>query len=189
MDVSHSRLMLLAAASLTALSLPATSQGLPQSPRTVFKCENGGETVYTDKACPGAQRAELLRVRASPASSPDPHPGSYSGAALDAQAPAAQAPAAEMAAGAAEPLPRLAGTPQAECPHLGQRIALVEAEERTASSQTMPLIQERLVVQRKRYSELGCSPYWVSSSQTRMGNYAVRSRVWASSGGASRSGG
>jgi hypothetical protein len=141
---------LCALAAAAAVALPAASQTLPPSPRMVFKCEQAGRVVYTDQPCSGAQKSELLRVHAPP---PEAGVQLYSSVA---------APVDSQQMALTERPPRVAGTPRAECPHLAQRIALVEAEEQRATSQNIRMIQERLGVQRNRYNELGCSPYWVT---------------------------
>jgi hypothetical protein len=153
-------LFALAAASL---ALPAASQTLPPPPHQVYKCEQDGQIAYTDHPCAGAEKAELLKVRAAPPAPPSP---TAAPTARDGQAPggfrdAGTGPTDSLAALPERP-PRVARTPQAECPHLAQRIALVEAEEQHATSQNIRMIQERLAVQRNRYSELGCSAFWIA---------------------------
>lgn len=142
-----------ALAAAAAVALPAASQTLPLSPRMVFKCEQAGQVVYTDQPCSGTQKSELLRVHAAPL--PEAGVLPYSAASV-------AAPLDPQQTALTERPPKVAGTPRAECPHLAQRIALVEAEEQRATSQNIRLIQERLAVQRNRYNELGCSPYWVT---------------------------
>ena len=142
---------LCALAAAAAVALPAASQTLPPSPRMVFKCEQAGQVIYTDQPCSGAQKSELLRVHAAPPPDAGIQPYPPVAALLDPR------PAALT-----ERPPKVAGTPRAECPHLAQRIALVEAEEQRATSQNIRMIQERLAVQRNRYNELGCSPYWTT---------------------------
>ena len=153
--------------------LPASAQGqsLPSSPRTVFKCESGGQTVYTDQPCLDGQKIDALRLHSVNA------PGREA-----TEISAAREPYRESAIagwkqpGTAEGKPavtyervwrQLAHTPQAECPHLSQRMALVEAEEQIASSRTIQAIQERLSVQRKRYRELNCASVWSSDALAR----------------------
>jgi hypothetical protein len=151
---------------VTALPAQAQSQNLPSSPRTVFKCESDGQTVYTDQPCLGTQKLETLRLHA--VSAPAMREATD---ARDARGPYRESAGAgwRNPGAAAEGKPavtyervtrQLAHTPQAECPHLSQRIALVEAEEQNASSRTIQAIQERLSIQRKRYRELGCASVW-----------------------------
>jgi hypothetical protein len=148
---------------MASIASQAMGQTLPSSPHTVFKCEQGGQVVYTDQPCAGAERSELLKVRAErPADGALPHAAREGG-----PAPAATEPPPAVVT---ERPPKVAKTPRAECPHLAQRIALVEAEEQRATSHSIRMIQERLSVQRKRYSELGCSPFWVA--YTRPGSAA-----------------
>jgi hypothetical protein len=143
---------LFVAAAAASLALPAPAQTLPPSPHLVYKCEQGGQIVYTDQPCSGAEKSELLKVRAAPPSDAQVAPGGH----RDAGAVPADNPTA------LERPPKVARTPRAECPHLAQRIALVEAEEQRATSQNIRMIQERLAVQRNRYNELGCSAFWMA---------------------------
>jgi hypothetical protein len=150
-------LFALAAASL---ALPAASQTLPPPPHQVYKCEQDGQIAYTDHPCAGAEKAELLKVRAAPPAPPSP---TAAPTARDGQAPggfrdAGTGPTDSLAALPERP-PRVARTPQAECPHLAQRMALVAAEEQAANAHDIGLIQERLAVQRHWYQQLGCAAF------------------------------
>ncbi len=55
------RLPLLAAAGLLALG--AAAQTLPPPSRTVWRCDAGGRTVYSDVPCPGAAKVDVEPTR------------------------------------------------------------------------------------------------------------------------------
>ena len=142
------------AAAVSAIALPAYAVGSSQ-PGTVFRCEVEGRVLYTDSPCPRAERVDTIRVPGPRLHSPRLH----SPQAVTASWEAAESPLRVTDArsyGWDPRTHRFAQPEKAECPHLAQRMALVEAEERTATAASIGLIQERLSVQRQRFRELGC---------------------------------
>lgn len=126
------------AALITAAPVP--DAGAQSGSRSIFKCETAGRVTYTDAPCSDAARVDELPIRSTP-----PHTRGHvaygAGFPLDSGARwHADSRAASF---------RRDANP--ECPHLAQRMALVEREERTANT------EERLAVQRHWYRQLGCA--------------------------------
>jgi hypothetical protein len=147
-------LRLTAALALGALSA-APLQAQEASGRAIFKCQDAsGGAVYKDLPCDGPQAT--LAVWSAP-SAPAREPG------LSPEQPRSSAPADLRPMEVPEPRPfdaaAFARSPKAECPHLIQRIAFTESEERIATGGALRVVHERLAVQRKRYKELGCSAF------------------------------
>jgi hypothetical protein len=154
------RAIVLAGGVATGVALVLPLDAASQSPAgtTVFKCETAGQVIYTDTPCTDAHKVDALRIHGGAATAPS------------AERLPDRAGAARMQSGSIDPWRRVASqTPYAmtrasygkgvnpECPHLAQRMARVEAEEQTATSRTIGLIQERLAVQRHWYRQLGCA--------------------------------
>ena len=136
-------------AALAIAPTPVQSQE-PARGRAIVKCVIAGETVYTDLSCSEAARIarELSPGDSAADSAPDP------------SEPAPASPSAEAPTYYAVVLD-LPNTPaygrNPECPHLEQRMALVEAEGKaTAGSEALSRIEERLAVQRSWHRQLGC---------------------------------
>lgn len=141
-----------------ALVLPLDAASQSSAGATVFKCETAGRVIYTDTPCADAHKVDALRIQGGAA----PAPG--------AERTPNRAGDARVQSGSMDPWRRVASQPpyamtrasygtsvNPECPHLAQRMARVEAEEQTATSRTIGLIQERLAVQRHWYRQLGCA--------------------------------
>jgi len=147
--------VLLAAAASAPMSAHAEAS---RPARQVVKCEIAGETVYTDLSCAEAHR---IAVELSP---------DYRARQSLRREASAEASAASGPANPGEPstaahhvialsLPSISPAlgRNAECPHLEQRMALVEAEGRIATaSDALQHIEQRLAVQRSWHRELGC---------------------------------
>ncbi|MCC6533358.1 MAG: hypothetical protein IT531_12465 [Burkholderiales bacterium] len=152
------QIALLACLGSALAPIAASAQDLQPRSRTVFKCETDSATLYTDAPCAGSGKTDTVRLHFAAAAQSDRiEPELQANTPRDAHAEAAPgAGALEPRLRAQQRIASLAHTPQAECPHLSQRMALVEAEERTATSFTIRAIQDRLTVQRNRFRELGC---------------------------------
>lgn len=113
-----------------------SSSAAGQAP-TLFRCETRGHITYSDRPCADAQKVQALRLS-----------GGSHVAGADSGTWRSYA-----VAGYGN---RLGRSVDPECPHLAQRMALVEAEEQRATADTIGLVQQRLAVQRSRFRELAC---------------------------------
>ncbi len=147
----------LAAAAAAPVGVHSEESG---TSRQVVQCDIGGEIVYTDLSCAEAHRIAFelspeYRARQFARRDSEPvAPASGDGA---NRIPAEPSTATHqvVALGLSYISPALGRN--AECPHLEQRMALVEAEARSATAiDAIRLAEERLEVQRTWHRELGC---------------------------------
>jgi hypothetical protein len=125
---------------------------------SVFKCDMDGRTLYTDRPCRGARSVQPIALDgiARTEDHPTPAPPARETLALEGQRAGSPGEAAPRAYFADPHRLQFGAASNPACPHLAQRMGWVEAEARRASSQTRPLIEERLSIQRQRYRSLGC---------------------------------
>ena len=155
----------LAVAALTSTLLVvgighAQSTSLPQPTRTVYKCTVGGKVTYTDEPCFGATRIDI-----------EPTRGFDKATGRELTGPdVAREQNRERIARAVQPITGLtpeqfevqrrrvylSGDAKAECARLDSEIAALEAQERAASTDALPIVQRRLLAFRMRYRELRC---------------------------------
>jgi hypothetical protein len=138
--------------------LPTEAASQNPDRRTVFRCESAGRISYSDAPCPEAEKVDSIRLHGvNPPRAPDRvayrAPGER---AHDGTVGTWQPSTAKQSAGIGPRIARFLPGANPECPHLAQRMALVEAEERAATAHTIATIQERLAVQRHWYWQLGC---------------------------------
>ena len=135
---------------LGALILPTEAASQKPDRRTVFRCETAGHISYSDAPCPDAEKINPIRLRGvNPPTAPNR---------MAYRAPGHRPPSDSVPSYAVERhTARFEPGVNPECPHLAQRMALVEAEERSATAHTIATLQERLAVQRHWYKQLGCA--------------------------------
>lgn len=145
---------------LTLTAMHASAQKLPPTSRTVFKCEVEGKTVYTDAPCLGAQTVNVEPTRGLDKSTGRERVGA------DVQREKQR----EIFADAIRPITgmsakqldtygrRMKLTPEAqrECSRLDSGIAASEKAEKDAKGSAAGDVQSQLLVQRRRFRELGC---------------------------------
>lgn len=154
--LSSKALPAIAALCIAAGTLLLPIQAASQAPgaRTIFRCESAGHISYTDAPCPDADKVDPVRLRGmNPSAAPD----RMAYAPSDGTGATWRPPAVEQPDAIGPRAARFAPGANAECPHLAQRMALVEAEEQVANAHNIGLIQERLAVQRHWYRQLGCA--------------------------------
>jgi hypothetical protein len=135
---------------LCVLIVPTEAASQKPDRRTVFRCETAGHISYSDAPCPDAEKIDPIRLRGvNPPTAPNR---------MAYRAPADRPPSDPVPSYAVERhTARFGPGVNPECPHLAQRMALVEAEERSATAHTIATLQERLAVQRHWYKQLGCA--------------------------------
>ncbi|MGH8667355.1 MAG: hypothetical protein ACREUX_24105 [Burkholderiales bacterium] len=144
---------------LGALLLP-THAAASQAPggRTIFRCETAGQVSYTDAPCPDAEKVDPIRLPGvnRPAT---PDRMAYHAPSDDGSGATWRPSAVERRKSIELRAARLAPGVNPECPHLAQRMALVETEQQVANGHNIGVIQERLAVQRHWYRQLGCATF------------------------------
>ncbi|MPZ44814.1 MAG: DUF4124 domain-containing protein [Betaproteobacteria bacterium] len=143
---------------LGALLLPTHAASQAPSGRTIFRCETAGQISYTDAPCPDAEKVDAIRLPGvnRPAA---PDRMAYHAPSDDGSGATWRPSAVKRPDGLAPRAARFAAGVNAECPHLAQRMALMEAEELVANGHNVGVIQERLAVQRHWYRQLGCATF------------------------------
>lgn len=155
-------LHLASASMVAALVAPAAAQtrGLPEPPRSVYRCEAEGKVTYSDEPCLGAKRVELQPTRGLNKSSGRELTGRDVGNERHR----------ELVAEAVRPITgmdseqfktagkrsRLDPDAQRECRALDHHIARSEAEEKAATGADLASLQQALLSARKRHREVGC---------------------------------
>jgi hypothetical protein len=145
---------------LVALCSTAASQTLPPSSRTVFKCEAGGKTIYSDSPCVGAQR-----IDAEPTRGLTTNPGRD-----PVGADVRREHRREGLANAVRPITgldakqfevqgrrmQLSADAQRECRRLDAAIPATEVEEKPSAKRDLAEVQARLFTLRQRFKDLRC---------------------------------
>ena len=138
----------------------ALAQSLPPPSRTVFKCKKDGKVVYSDSPCVGAEKLEVEPTRGLNQASGMERIGSDVRRELQQEGIAnAVRPITGMDAKQFEIAGRrmqLTAEAQRECGGLDKSIPAVELEEKHATTDDLPRVQQRLFILRKRYRELRC---------------------------------
>lgn len=138
----------------------ALAQSLPPPSRTVFKCRKDGKVVYSDSPCVGAEKLEVEPTRGLNQASGMERIGSDVRRELQREGIAnAVRPITGMDAKQFEIAGRrmhLTAEAQRECGGLDKNIPAVEFEEKHATTDDLPRVQQRLFILRKRYRELRC---------------------------------
>lgn len=142
----------------------ARSQHLPPPSRTVFKCESGGKTVYSDSPCLGAQKLQIEPTRGLNGDTGQKRVGAdvrhemHREAMAEALKPITGMDARQL--DVAGRRMRLPAASQQTCRELDSQIAGLEASERAAaaarSTSALPDIQARLLDARGRFRSLRC---------------------------------
>jgi len=138
----------------------AQSPSLPQPTRTVYKCIAGGKVTYTDAPWLGATRVDIEPTRGLDKSTGRELTGpDVAREKTREQIAHAVQLITGLTPGQFEVQRRrvnLSADAKAECARLDSEIAASEAQERTASTDTLPIVQRRLLAFRIRYRELRC---------------------------------
>ena len=141
-------------------STTVAAQSLPPPSRTVYKCEDGKRTYYTDSPCLGAKKVDVEPTRGLNKSSGKELTGQ------DVQREKNN----ELAANALRPI--LSETPEqratrhrrfklepqakAECARLDTRIPRLVDQEKSATREQLPAVQRELLSMRIRFHDLRC---------------------------------
>lgn len=159
--VPRMRIQVLTAVFISAwLSVDIAAQNLPAPSRTVYKCEVNGKISYSDEPCVGAQKIDVEPTRGVNQLSGKGRTGKdvrhehEREMIYEAFRPLTGKDAKEMTV--IERRMKLTENERRECAALDRSISTGEAEERTASKQSLQLVQERLYTQRSRFRQLGC---------------------------------
>lgn len=138
----------------------AQAQPLPPPSRTVFKCDEGGQVVYSDRPCLGAKKIEVEPTRGVSRLSGRERVGSDVQREVFRENMAeALRPATGMNPRQFETLGRrqpLAPAARQACRQLDEQIPPLERAELRASGQDLAAVQQRLFSLRSRFRELGC---------------------------------
>lgn len=136
------------------------AQSLPPPSRTVFKCEEGGKTVYSDAPCVGAKKIDVEPTRGvSKLSGRERIGRDVQHEQFREQLSEAIRPISGMRPrqfATFERRTKLSAEAQRECQRLDVQMPSVEQEELQASGQALADVQGRLFRLRKRFRELGC---------------------------------
>lgn len=151
---------------LLGLSVPVTAawpvaaQPLPSPSRTVFKCDQGGKTVYSDSPCLGAQRIEVEPTRGVSKLSGKERVGAdvqhehFREQMSDAIRPLSGMDRKQYAS--FERRFKLSPEAQQECRRLDTHLPPLERQELQTSGTELAAVQQQLFALRKRFRELGC---------------------------------
>lgn len=149
---------------LSLISLSAASQmsppPLPPPSRTIFKCDEGSKTVYSDSPCLGAQRIDVEPTRGVSKLSGKERIGhdvqreQFKEQLSDALKPLSGMDRRQYAT--FERRSKLNPDAQQECRRLDTHIPPLERQELQVSGSELAAVQQRLFALRKRYRELGC---------------------------------
>lgn len=138
----------------------ATAQSLSSPSRTVFKCDEGGRTVYSDVPCMGAKKVDVEPSRGvSKLSGKERIGNDVRREVFQEQIADAMRPISGMNAKQYEAFgrrTRLTPDAQRECRQLDSQLPALERSEQQASGPELPAAQRRLFGVRSRYRELGC---------------------------------
>lgn len=138
----------------------AQAQPLPPPSRTVFKCDEGGRVVYSDRPCLGATKIEVEPTRGVSRLSGRERVGSDVQREVFRENMAeALRPVTGMNPRQFETLGRrqqLAPAARQACWQLDEQIPPLERAEAQARGQDVVGIQQRLFSLRSRFRELGC---------------------------------
>jgi len=155
-----SSLGLLVALALAGATAWSQTGKLPPTSRTVYKCQDGGKTVYSDAPCLGAQRVEVEPTRGLDKSSGQ----RMTGADVRAERTREQHDAlvGQLIGTDSAGYQRLARrqklepTARRECERLDVDIPATEARERSGAKEVLKATQRELLAQRMRFKELRC---------------------------------
>ena len=152
--------MKFAIASLTVVVSSIAAQSLPPPSRTVYKCEDGKKVHYSDSPCLGGKKVDVEPTRGLNKSTGRERVGQ------DVQREKNN----ELMTDALRPI--LNETPEqrvtrhkrfklepsanAECARLDVQIPRLEAQERSATSETIATAQRQLLALRTRFYSLRC---------------------------------
>ena len=145
---------------LGAGAVCAQSIKVPPTTRTVYKCQEGQKTVYSDAPCLGAQRIDVEPTRGLDKSSGQRMTGADVRAERTREQyakivqPALGMDAAENARDRQRA--RLSSSAKTECKKLDTDMAAAEARERADAKADLPATQRALLALRSRFKELRC---------------------------------
>jgi hypothetical protein len=152
--------LLLCLPSLIAAASQVSAQALPPPSRSVFKCDQGGKTVYSDTPCLGAQRIEVEPTRGVSKLSGKERIGAdvqhehFRELMSDAIRPLSGMDRKQYAT--FEHRYRLNPEAQQECRRLDTHLPPLERQELQTSGADLAAVQQQLFTLRKRFRELGC---------------------------------
>lgn len=138
----------------------AQRQGLPDPPRSVYKCEVNGKVTYSDEPCLGATRVELQPTRGLNKSSGKERVGTdvtrerQHEAFAEAVRPLTGMNPEELQK--AGQRSRLAPKVQEECRVMDAQIARTEARQTVVAGAELTTVQQALYAMRKRHRAIGC---------------------------------
>ena len=142
------------------LGTAALAQKLPPPSRTVYKCQDGGRTVYTDSPCMAAEKIEVQPTRGLNNATGreligrDVRHERQREAMADALRPLTGMDATQL--DRAGRRLKLSTQAQRECQRLDRDLPVSEQRERLADATQRTMVQQRLLVMRSRFRELGC---------------------------------
>lgn len=138
---------------------PAQAQ-LPAPGRTIYKCEMKGKVEYSDEPCIGAKRLDVVPTRGMNRLSGTTRTGTDVAREIHTEQMAqALRPLSGMSGSEYVTFSRrhrLSAESQRECRQLEPAILGLEQAEQRSRGTVMPLLQQELLVLRKRFKTLGC---------------------------------
>ncbi len=147
-------------AALTVVASSVAAQSLPPPSRTVYKCEDGKKVHYSDSPCLGAKKIDVEPTRGLNKTNGREQVGQdvrrekHNELMAEALRPILNETPEQRATRhkrfKLEPLAK------AECAQLDVQIALLEARERSATSETLTTVQRDLLASRSRFHKLRC---------------------------------
>lgn len=152
--------LLLCLPSLIAAASQVSAQALQPPSRNVFKCDQGGKTVFSDAPCLGAQRIEVEPTRGVSKLSGKERIGAdvqhehFREQMSDAIRPLSGMDRKQYAT--FERRYRLSPEAQQECRRLDTHLPPLERQELQTSGADLAAVQQQLFTLRKRFRELGC---------------------------------
>ena len=145
---------------LILASQTALSQHLPAPSRTVFKCENGGKTFYSDSPCLGAKKIDVEPTRGLNKSTGSERTGKDVSREMQREQFAeAVKPVTGLTAKQFETAgkrQKLDANAQRRCQSLDAAIPNQERQESTARSSERQQLQSEVFNLRTEYRRLGC---------------------------------
>lgn len=137
----------------------ALAQQLPLPSRTVYKCEAGGKTVYSDEPCPAAKRIDVEPTRGLTTTGRERNGSDVQREIHREQFAEAVRPLTGMDSKqyqVATQRVKLPAEAQRECKALDASLPRLEAMEVRSHGAELEALRANLLKQRKRFRELRC---------------------------------
>lgn len=142
------------------ITVSASAQTLPPPSRTVYKCESGKQTHYSDTPCLGAKKVDVEPTRGFNKSTGQEKIGQdvmhekHNEQMADALRPLLNETPEQRTT--RQKRFKLDPSVKLECARLDFQIPRLESQERSAARATLPVIQQDLLAARTQFQRLRC---------------------------------